>query len=155
MRLQRATLADVWAHTLAKKWPPSEHEYRLLVQETLSGRVWAGIEDKAGGLPVAIGGVIVPTDGLPGTCWLSVTVEARQRIAALALMMRRVIAADRPDAGVVCAVDADNTAGRRLAHALGFRVERRRVAGMVEWGEDERHRRHDHRQSGAPTGIAR
>lgn len=118
MQLRRAQVADVWSYAIAANWSPQAHEYRLLVQEAVSGRVWCGVAD---GVPLVLGGVLPVGDGLPAYCWMMASPAAAASMTPLALMMRRVIREEAPShAGVVCAVRDDNDKGARLARALGF-----------------------------------
>lgn len=133
MRLERAQIADVWWHLHVKNWPVPEHEYCLLVAETLAGSVWAGLDGDA---PVAIGGVLVPSAELAGTAWLSILPGRGARsVTRAALLMRRAIraAADVHPPGIVCCIGVGNGKGERLGRALGFAPTDRRVGNSREW----------------------
>lgn len=147
MRLERAGLALVWQHLDLKSWPLPEHEYRLLLSETLAGNVWAGVEDQD---PVAIGGVLVPRADLAATAWLSVIPAlGPRRVLAAALLMRRVVqaAAAVHAPGIVCCIRVGNGPGERLGAALGFSPTGVRLGDLTEWQlEHGWCRRHDYGQ---------
>lgn len=153
MRIEPAGLALVWAHLEAKNRPTLEHEYTLLVQETLSGMVWAGV---SGGSPLVLGGVLVPSGTSPGTAWLSVVEGlAPTTFLQAALLMRsviRVAAAHAP--GVVCCIDRNNQPGARLGRALGFAPTDRHLGDLVEWSWHGRYRRDGHGQRRAQAALA-
>ena len=132
MRLEAATLAHVWSHGLARHWHPQPFEYRLVVAETLAGRVWAGVVSD--GTPLVLGGCLA-VPGEPGCFWLSVAPGCQTRMLPAVRGMRAQIAieAGRHPGGVVAYVRDDNMAGRRLAQLCGF--EEGEPAGGVrrEW----------------------
>lgn len=113
-----ASLADVFAHVLARDWRLLPTEYRNLVQAALAGEVHAAREGEA--VP-AIGGVLRPLPGVPGTCWLSVVpgLSVRQVLTAT-LLMRRVLRAEAAQGPLVCGVRDLEAKGARLAALLGF-----------------------------------
>lgn len=150
LHLRRAGLADVWQFLGARKSHPDAHEYSLIVAEVLADRVWAGFDDE---MPLAVGGVMRLSPDLPGSAWLLVRPDAGRRTASLALMMRRVIAAEADGRGVVCAVRDDNQIGQRLARALGFTPTDRTLMQLRQWGIDGERGRDDHGEGGQAPGA--
>lgn len=136
MRLEPATLPHLWAHHIAKTAPLAAADYRLRVAEVLDGRVLAAVD--ATGLPVALGGFLVPDNGGPVTCWFSVVRDrgVERRMARLALLMRSVLRAAGPHlagVGLAAYVDDGNPVGRRLAAALGFKADTLIGCGIRRW----------------------
>jgi len=133
MRVERATMADLWRHCEAKAWQPSGHEYQLLVTEIVAERVWAAIASD--GTPVAIGGAIGGDLGatMP-RIWLSITPDIGARLPAAMRAMRRVLAAEAaPSRVLACSVRDDNPTGQRLARLLGFMATETAAGPLREW----------------------
>lgn len=136
MHLESATLPHLWAHHMAKSSHLTAADYRLRVAEVLAGRVLAAVD--ATGLPVALGGFLVPDNGGPVTCWFSVVRDrgVERRMARLALLMRSALRTAAPnfvDVGLAAYVDDDNPVGRRLAAALGFSADDLIGFGIRRW----------------------
>lgn len=133
MRVAVATLADVWAHALAKNWHPPRHEYCRLVSEALSGRVAAGFCSREPGAALMIGGVFHPSAGAPGTVWLSVLPAMSGQMVRGVLVMRRMIRGADAPWGLVCHVVDTNDQGARMARSLGFVPTASFCGPLREW----------------------
>lgn len=134
MKVGVATFGDLLEHLSAQNRSLVGEHYRLIVTETVEGRVMAGTVD---GRVAALGGIFDPGEGRHATCWLSIVAGAirPQHMAPLALAMRGIVRWTAPRLPVPLAayVMDGNAAGTRLAHALGFRPGETHVDGLRQW----------------------
>lgn len=120
MRIERATLRQVWAHMALMDWRAGATEYALLVNEVMSARVFVAIDDREA--PLVLGGII-PSPGrtMSGMGWLSVVPGIGREFLAVVKAAGRVLAAARRFPGVLeCVIRDDNPQGARLGRLLGF-----------------------------------
>lgn len=121
MRVERATLSQVWAHMAAKGWRPTPYEYALLVHEVMAARVWVAIDHRE--VPVALGGLWPSAcRTMTGMGWLSVLPAIGLDLLPLVRGVRRVLleGSRHFTGGLECGIRDDNPMGMRLGLLCGF-----------------------------------